>query len=152
MDSEITDIVITYWTQKTPLVTYIYIVYSTCIAWFYLTSQVQECVYIQLIYVEMAWLWISISACYWLLFLWHFFGWVYVTIGMHLYEYCSNYRGLYVTVHILIIAVHPHSYNIVRCGFCVTILCISNYKVFLIACDCHWSWVVFIFESCAKCW
>ena len=69
----------------TPLVDFDYVIYSMCLTWLiYLTLYVQECTYIHLLYVQIAWLWICVCTCYWLLFVCYAIGWAYFTKDMQL--------------------------------------------------------------------
>ena len=54
-----------------------------------------------------------------------------------------NYSYICVTVQCTILSLHPPSYNIVRYGFCLTVLCLFDFPVSLIVYMCHWSVTVF---------
>ena len=75
--------------------------------------------------------------------------------GVYHYWYESicilcNYGCNHVTFHLLIIAVDPHPYNIVRHDFCVSVWCLYENQVSLIVWRCQWSAALCIYASCTK--
>ena len=67
------------------------------------------------------------------------------TVCNWLTVYCVHLCGYYIITDIsvslsgwcIIIPLHPTSYNIARCGFCLTVLCLSDDPVHLIVYSCH---------------
>ena len=74
--------VMLHWRKMTPLIACIYVVFSSCLmSLWYLTIYVQECIYLQSLYVQMELYLMGVCVCYWCILM-----------------MCS-YRCIYVIVH-----------------------------------------------------
>ena len=62
---------------------------------------------------------------------------VYFTIGFSSLCLLSNYGCIHVTDDVIILLLHPPSYNIVIYGFCITVGCLSDDPLSLIVCRHH---------------
>ena len=82
---------------------------------------------------------VAISAiCHWHSILYY----LYVSIWI-----LCNYGWICITVCMIMISLHPLSYNIVRCGFCSTVQCLSGDHVSLTIWECHWFVPLFFVQA-----
>ena len=85
-----------------------------------ISDHVQECIYMQLLYVQMEQLCVYILICYWLLTVQYIIGWAYFNCDIGLWILCNDgYSNA--NVHVPIILLHPPSCNIVQYSYCVTV-------------------------------
>ena len=70
--------------------------YSMCLA--FLIICVQGCIYIQLLYIQIVWLWICVHVCYLLLFAWCIISQMYFIIDMHVIG-CVSFNHLLLHIY-----------------------------------------------------